>query len=398
MDSRPSGAGSQHHYQHPWIWISSAPSTPTAVPASLAKSIALHQLPPHIDRSTILLPQQVPLNQTQLLHYNKLVASCGQGNIACLPNHQAVATLQPFQPTAPTQVATSSSFTVANPTDYQAQRSGNERNGHVLQSGNATKKKDSASMTGKDGPRKMAGKKKGDQANQLPARPPNSSDRPPLIGPTQSSSVPSTPQQHARKFSFEDREPSPNAGPNHSPRSAYSETNSTLPSLRLPPRQGGCKYETATFRIRRRMPYSIGDERLEKVESSKIKSKLSEDDERKLETDMRELYDRLLPTQHMEENRQKLVKKLEKIFNDEWPGHDIKAHLFGSSGNLLCSDDSDGRCIRCRSSLGSLADLSQWTYVSRRAGRSWSKSARSQNCSQIVSAPSYHTDIQMMQC
>ena len=90
------------------------------------------------------------------------------------------------------------------------------------------------------------------------------------------------------------------------------------------------------------MPYTIGDEKLEKVSLSKIKGKLSEDEERKVATDMREVYDRLLPSEKVEEKRKTLVGKLEKIFNDEWPGHDIKAHLFGSSGNLLCSDDSDG--------------------------------------------------------
>lgn len=58
---------------------------------------------------------------------------------------------------------------------------------------------------------------------------------------------------------------------------------------------------------------------------------------------MREVYNRLLPNERVEEKRRKLVQKLEKIFNDEWPGHDIQAHLFGSSGNLLCSDDSDGK-------------------------------------------------------
>jgi hypothetical protein len=90
------------------------------------------------------------------------------------------------------------------------------------------------------------------------------------------------------------------------------------------------------------MPYSLGTDKLEKVDPDKIKSKLSEDVERKLETDMRELYDRLLPTEAIEVNRRELVSKLERLFNTEWPGHDIRVHLFGSSGNLLCSDDSDG--------------------------------------------------------
>jgi DNA polymerase sigma len=91
------------------------------------------------------------------------------------------------------------------------------------------------------------------------------------------------------------------------------------------------------------MPYSIGSERLEKLSSPVVKSKLSEDEERKLSTDMRELYDRLLPTADVENKKEKLVRKLQKLFNDEWPGHDIQVHMFGSTGNLLCTDTSDGK-------------------------------------------------------
>ncbi|RBQ84346.1 hypothetical protein VDGD_02698 [Verticillium dahliae] len=156
-----------------------------------------------------------------------------------------------------------------------------------------------------------------------------------------SNSVPSTPQQHARNFSYESREPSPTANNNHSPRSAYSETNSALPSLRPLVPTITCKFETSSYNFKRRMPYNIGSGVCEKVDAVKIKTKLTEEHERKLTSDMRELYDRLLPTPKVEENRQKLVAKLQKIFNDEWPGHDIRVHLFGSSGNLLCSDDSD---------------------------------------------------------
>ena len=93
---------------------------------------------------------------------------------------------------------------------------------------------------------------------------------------------------------------------------------------------------------KRRMPYSIGSERLEKLNATDVKCKLSEDEERKLSTDMRELYDRLLPTADVENKKEKLVRKLEKLFNDEWPGHDIQVHMFGSTGNLLCTDTSDG--------------------------------------------------------
>jgi DNA polymerase sigma len=94
---------------------------------------------------------------------------------------------------------------------------------------------------------------------------------------------------------------------------------------------------------KRRMPYSLGAEKLDKLNSSAVKSKLSEDEERKLSTDMRELYDWLLPTPDSEKKRENLVQKLEKLFNNEWPGHAIRVHVFGSSGNLLCTDESDGQ-------------------------------------------------------
>lgn len=91
------------------------------------------------------------------------------------------------------------------------------------------------------------------------------------------------------------------------------------------------------------MAYALGSERLEKVDLTRVPSRLSEQDEGKLAKDMGELYKQLLPTEEVEMKRKKLVHKLEKLFNDEWPGHDIQVHLFGSSGNLLCSDDSDGK-------------------------------------------------------
>jgi len=93
---------------------------------------------------------------------------------------------------------------------------------------------------------------------------------------------------------------------------------------------------------RRRMAYSIGSDRLEKAKPGSIKPKLTADEERKLSGDMRELYDRLLPGEESEAKRKKFVQKLEDLLNTEWPGHDIKVHMFGSSGNLLCTDESDG--------------------------------------------------------
>lgn len=92
---------------------------------------------------------------------------------------------------------------------------------------------------------------------------------------------------------------------------------------------------------RRRIPYSIGGDQLERAKAPPKKF-LSPDQEVKLSTDMRELYDRILPSKESDEKRAKFVQKLEKILNEQWPGNEIKVHVFGSSGNMLCTSDSDG--------------------------------------------------------
>jgi DNA polymerase sigma len=75
------------------------------------------------------------------------------------------------------------------------------------------------------------------------------------------------------------------------------------------------------------------------------KKSLDPKEEDKLCGDMRELYDRILPSRESEERRGLFVKKLENILRAQWPGSDIKVHVFGSSGNLLCTTDSDGSYI-----------------------------------------------------
>lgn len=102
-----------------------------------------------------------------------------------------------------------------------------------------------------------------------------------------------------------------------------------------------CKFETAPEFRKRRVPYiEDGDKELAPPEK-KPKANLEPHEEDKLSGDMRELYDRLLPSEQSELNRAELVKKLERIFEEEWPGNDIKVSVFGSSGNLLSSSDSD---------------------------------------------------------
>lgn len=157
-----------------------------------------------------------------------------------------------------------------------------------------------------------------------------------------SSSLPSTPYQQSRRHSFDRRHPSPAKGArDHSPRSVYSESDSKG-SLQKPTSLALCKYETGMAFSRRRVPYSIGGDKLERA-TSMPKKYLNPQEEEKLSGDMRELYDRLLPSTESEERRLKFVLKLESLLNKQWPGNDIKVHVFGSSGNMLCTSDSDGR-------------------------------------------------------
>ncbi len=367
MDSRPTTAESQHNYQAAaWARISSHSSTPRVTSSvSLSDTPGSH-VPTHLDLLPILFPQQ-SLYQAQLLNYNKLISpgrgGGGGGGLGLQTAPLPPILSAPHIQTAPRPRSTSKASTTK---DKHGARPPANQDCHGSRGSRVADKTDravaaaapaketqpsrSGNSNSSNNPNKMASRQ-ADLSHPLPSRPSQRSSKSPHP-PTQASSVPSTPHQHARNFSFESREPSPNATQNHSPRSAYSETNSTLPSLRpLPPRSGGCKYETALTRGRRRMPYSLGTERLEKVDVGKIKSKLSEDEERKLTTDMRELFDRLKPTDKVKHNREKFVRKLEKIFNDEWPGHDIRVHMFGSSGNKLCSDDSDGSYSPSRFSI-----------------------------------------------
>ncbi|KAM0432202.1 hypothetical protein ACHAPT_004738 [Fusarium lateritium] len=343
MDTQTTTAEPQHPYPpSPWNTVSTITSSTTSSTAASTTSShsapaadgsffpdpAATQFHSHLDFLPFLLPQQSNIYHAQLLHYNKLISPARGGGLQTPPLPPVVSA--PHIQAAPR----SRSSSKVSLKDASAGK-GNTGGGHGSRSHQNSDKSRSVVTSSKEVPSKMPSKQSADSSRPLPRRSAASAQ-------SHSSSVPSTPHQHARQFSFEDREPSPTGTNNHSPRSAYSETNSTLPSLRpLPPRLGGCKYETAQINSRRRIPYSVGNDRLEKLDLQTVKSKLTEDEERKLATDMREVFDRLLPTDAVEENRKKLVLKLEKIFNDEWPGHDIRVHLFGSSGNLLCSDDSD---------------------------------------------------------
>lgn len=100
-------------------------------------------------------------------------------------------------------------------------------------------------------------------------------------------------------------------------------------------------------------------------------------EEGKLSGDMRELYDRILPNRESEENRAEFVRKLERILNQQWPGNEIKVHVFGSSGNMLCTNDSDGMLENSveKWKYCAEADKHQWTSALRRLLKPWSECA-----------------------
>lgn len=169
--------------------------------------------------------------------------------------------------------------------------------------------------------------------------------RPHLIA-QDSNSLPSSPYQHPRKLSFGDRSTSPEKiAKDASPKSNHSEPEKRARSGSKAPSLAGCKYETGMAFSRRRIPYSIGGDQLERAKAPP-KKYLNPSEEGKLSGDMRELYDRILPSTESEKSRKRFVEKLERILNRQWSGGDIKVHVFGSSGNMLCTSDSDGKSLR----------------------------------------------------
>jgi DNA polymerase sigma len=119
-----------------------------------------------------------------------------------------------------------------------------------------------------------------------------------------------------------------------------SEANSAMPTLR-PARPYKCKFETNVGMLgRRRVPYQ-SDEILDQVKEEPKKT-LDPHEDDKLSGDMRELYDRLQPKQEHVDIRDKFIQKVQRILETEFPGIDMKVHVFGSSGNMLWTAESDG--------------------------------------------------------
>lgn len=180
----------------------------------------------------------------------------------------------------------------------------------------------------------MAGLSNGGLSKPFPPRPPFASQA--------SSSVPSTPHQQPHDIRFTSRSPSPTRNLlNQSPRSVASEAVGR--HVGAPPRNTPrvCKFESGPEFRKRRIPYVEGGDKELGPPKKEPKRTLDPQEEGKLSGDMRELYDRLLPSEESEQRRRQLVQKLDRILNEKWPGNDIKVNVFGSSGNLLSSTDSD---------------------------------------------------------
>ncbi|KAL8823952.1 MAG: hypothetical protein Q9191_005416 [Dirinaria sp. TL-2023a] len=122
----------------------------------------------------------------------------------------------------------------------------------------------------------------------------------------QTSSLPSTPYQRARKLSFHARSPSPEKSLGSRSPTAQSESDSGPRFRAKEPSLMGCKYETGMAFSRRRIPYSIGGDQLPRAKTMP-KKYLNPAEEGKLSGDMRELYDRLDPSPDSNERRSKFI-------------------------------------------------------------------------------------------
>ncbi|KAH0846669.1 PAP/25A associated domain family [Fonsecaea pedrosoi] len=151
--------------------------------------------------------------------------------------------------------------------------------------------------------------------------------------------MPSTPFQRSESRSHTRTSPSPEppAKPS-SPRSLPSDKSHTPPASRK--QYGGCKYETSMQRARRRVPYSLGPDPLEK-DKSDLKTRLTHEENETLTQDMQKLYEELQPTAESEGRRSRFIEKLDQILRGRWPTSSIKVNVFGSTGNNLGTSDSD---------------------------------------------------------
>ncbi|KAF2477616.1 uncharacterized protein BDR25DRAFT_2497 [Lindgomyces ingoldianus] len=329
-DSRPRDSNSPYLYiQHP-SHIHSGQRRPAECPPTVgpfAASLSLQRrshaaTQQHLDQQpTLLLLQHPTLQLVRLDAFHPDAALAASFPAVIVSPHSQSPTAERDRPRPAVKNHP------ANLTRARQQLDGNNGSLHGVQRG-APSMTSSTAATATMGPRR-----------EEPASFPRS-QRPSIVS-HHSNSVPSTPLQFPRQFETRSRSPSPNGGlGSHSPRSVSSEANGTMASLRKGPRHlGKCQYETNVAFGRRRIPYTSSDI-LEKAKEEP-KKELDPHEDEKLSGDMRELYDRLLPSEESSNRRLVFVKKLENILLSEWPGNEFKVHVFGSSGNLLYTSESD---------------------------------------------------------
>ncbi len=335
MEGQPSKGQSQHSYSsQQWSklvrrnTLAAPTTTPSFPPSALVQPPLVSTT---IEAFPDLLPQQACAYRAQLAQYNKLIAS----NTSRASRVQS----SPLPPLLSRQHIQAVPRSGTSGHETRQRTTSTSRVGH----GN---KKPNTTGTG-ERPLIAADLHRVNQANmaykksEAPKQPAKTQHQHTAHG-QHSSSVPSTPHQRARKFSTASREPSPIPATNHSPRSAYSESNTAiLPYRPLEQRLGNCGFETALQHFKRRIPYSNGSDPLPRTEEGTVEERLSGNEQGKLSEELQELYDQLRPTCENEERRNLFILKLQRLLNTEWPGHQIEVHVFGSSGNMLCTDDSD---------------------------------------------------------
>lgn len=168
--------------------------------------------------------------------------------------------------------------------------------------------------------------------------PSSGSSRPQLLS-HQSNSVPSTPQQHAQDKSFNKRSPSPGKRRSSTSPSSTKSDSKLKTQLRRGTANLECRYMT-TQTSRRRIPYSIGDQLLERRDPPR-QWQLPEAKAR-LGASIDRLYTSLLPSDSNQDARAQVLDKIRRIIRTGFPERDFDVHIFGSSGNMLFTDKSDG--------------------------------------------------------
>lgn len=162
--------------------------------------------------------------------------------------------------------------------------------------------------------------------------------RPQLLS-HQSNSVPSTPQQHAQDKTFDNRPTSPGKRRSSTSSSSTKSDSKLKSQVRRGTANLECRYMT-TQTSRRRIPYSIGDQLLERRDP--LKQWQLPEAKARLGASIDRLYNSLLPSESNQDARGQVLDKIRRIIRTGFPERNFEVHIFGSSGNMLYTDKSDG--------------------------------------------------------